>query len=491
MYFRPVLLLALLAACPTDDDDSAAPEEVALWAAGAPSPASSTGEDVVAMPDGGAVAVGAFAGTITFGSGGSNETVLTSAGDFDLFVARYGADGALAWAVRAGGAGTDWAWAVEVDGAGGLWVVGQFGQTATFGPGEAGETLVTSVAGQDLYVARFAADGTLDHVHTAGGDNQQVATGVAVAADGGVFVSGYVWANVTFGPGEANEVTLLSLGAQDAFLARFDSTGELAWVRTVTGGSSVIAYDVAATADGGAISTGEFVANAIAGQGDPAETSLVSVAGNVDSWVARWDGAGVLQWARNDSTSFPDGGRAVAADGDDALAAGSFRGGGTFGAGQPGETDVQSGGFDDAYLVRYDSAGQIGLVRTAGGSATQGSTLPRAVAAAPDGAAVLVGQYSATTSFGSFSFTEAGAGDGFVALYDDAGDLRYALPLGGPGSDSVQGVDVTDDAVFLTGWYGADAVFDLAETAIEEFTGIHVDLAAVGDAEFFLVRYPR
>lgn len=491
MVLRPILLLALLAACPTDDDDSAPPEEALVWVAGAPSPASSTGEDVVALPDGGAVAVGAFAGDMTFGARGSNETVLTSAGDFDLFVARYGADGALAWAVRAGGPGTDWAWAVDVDDAGGLWVVGQFGQTATFGAGEAGETAVTAAAGQDVYVARFAADGTLDHVHTAGGDNQQVATSVAVAADGGVFVGGFLWANATFGAGEANEVTLLSLGAQDAFLARFEPTGELRWLRTVTGGSSVVAYDVATTADGGAIATGEFVANAIAGQGDPTETSLVSIAGNVDAWVARWDSAGVLQWARNDATSLPDGGRAIAADGDGALAAGAFRGTGTFGAGQPGETAVQSGGFDDAYLVRYDAGGEVGLVRTAGGTATQGSTLPRAVAAAPDGGTVLVGRFSATTSFGAVSFSQSGEGDGFVASYDSAGDLRYALPLGGPASDSVQGVDVTDDAVFLTGWYGADAVFDLAETATAELVDLQVDLAPAGDAEFFLVRYPR
>ena len=50
---------------------------------------------------------------------------------------------------------------------------------------------------------------------------------------------------------------------------------------------------------------------------------------------------------------------------------------------------------------------------------------------------------------------------------------------------------MTADAVFLTGWIGADAVFDIAAVVVEDVTGLDLDLSVVGEAEFFLVRYPR
>ncbi len=65
--------------------------------------------DVLALPDGSCIATGYFYEDATFGSGG-NQIVLNTAypNDIDLFIARYNADGTLAWARRAGGEGYDY-----------------------------------------------------------------------------------------------------------------------------------------------------------------------------------------------------------------------------------------------------------------------------------------------------------------------------------------------------------------------------------------------
>src|SRR5262249_11311554 len=64
---------------------------------------------VAATVDGGVVLTGRFDGsTVTAGEGEANQTTLTSGGGaFDLWIARYQADGSLAWAKRAGGASVD------------------------------------------------------------------------------------------------------------------------------------------------------------------------------------------------------------------------------------------------------------------------------------------------------------------------------------------------------------------------------------------------
>ena len=269
-------------------------------------------------------------------------------------------------------------------------------------------------------------------------------------------------------------------------LARYNADGTLAWVKTLTGGSSVVASDVAGTADGGALVSGEFVQSLVAGQGEAAETSLYSIAGNLDSFLARFDGSGALQWARNDSTGLPDQGRAVAADGDSAVHVGNFRGSGAFGAGQPGEITLESGGFDDGYVARFDAAGQLLVARQAGGAANQGSTVPAGVAIASDGSAVVVGQYSDSSTFlagaSPVVLTEQGGYDVFVAAWGADGAFLFAESSGGGASDGAQSVAVSTGAAYITGWFGGDSTFTAGDETLSA--------TATGGAEFYLLRRP-
>ena len=170
---------------------------------------------------GGSWVTGYFSDEATFGAGDANETTLTSAGSYDLFVARYNADGTLNFAVQAGSAEFDAASAIAVDGAGGSWVTGFFEDEATFGAGEANETTLTSAGGDDVFVARYNTDGTLDFVVQVGSAEFDIGSGIAVDGAGGSWVTVDFRDEATFGAGEANETTLTSAGRGDAFVARF------------------------------------------------------------------------------------------------------------------------------------------------------------------------------------------------------------------------------------------------------------------------------
>jgi hypothetical protein len=76
---------------------------------------------VARLPGGACLVSGSFHGQATFGAGEPNETVLQTLGtapfaspdaDYDIFLARYEADGSLAWARRAGGDVYDYATAL-------------------------------------------------------------------------------------------------------------------------------------------------------------------------------------------------------------------------------------------------------------------------------------------------------------------------------------------------------------------------------------------
>src|SRR5207245_2344196 len=118
-----------------------------------------------------------FQGAATFGPGESNQTILSAASCppnsgpcRDIFVAKYDTNGGLIWAKRAGGSGDDDGFGIGVDALGNSYVTGQFFGSATFGPGEVNQTILTAAASStEAFVAKYASNGSLVWVKRAGG----------------------------------------------------------------------------------------------------------------------------------------------------------------------------------------------------------------------------------------------------------------------------------------------------------------------------------
>jgi len=115
-----------------------------LWARDLGGASTDEAFGVAADPSGNVVVVGGFQGTANFGG-----ATLTSAGFWDAFVAKFGADsGTHLWSKSFGGALDDLANAVTVDGSGNAIVTGYFQSAVNFGA--AG---ILSSAGQaDIFV---------------------------------------------------------------------------------------------------------------------------------------------------------------------------------------------------------------------------------------------------------------------------------------------------------------------------------------------------
>src|SRR3972149_4329281 len=91
---------------------------------------------IAADTSGNSYVTGSFNGSATFGAGETNETTLVSAGESDIFVAKYDSSGMLVWAKRAGGTSHDNGRGIAVDSSGNSYVMGIFIGSATFGAGE-------------------------------------------------------------------------------------------------------------------------------------------------------------------------------------------------------------------------------------------------------------------------------------------------------------------------------------------------------------------
>ncbi|MDY6987422.1 MAG: DUF4347 domain-containing protein, partial [Thermodesulfobacteriota bacterium] len=190
-----------------------APSGALVWAKKAGGTSRDFGCGIAIDGSGNSLVTGYFQGTATFGAGEANETTLTSAGNFDIFVAKYAPSGALLWAKQAGGTDDDYGDGIAIDGSGNSLVTGYFEVTATFGAGEANETTLISAGSYDIFVAKYAPSGALLWAKKAGGTSRDFGDGIATDGSGNSLVTGYFRETATFGAGEANETTLTSAGS--------------------------------------------------------------------------------------------------------------------------------------------------------------------------------------------------------------------------------------------------------------------------------------
>ena len=467
------------------------------WAKSAGNPSTSAsvpdiGSGITALTDNSLVVTGFYRSTATFGAGETNETILTSAGNTDIFVARYNSDGTLAWAKSAGGTSFDRGNGITALTDNSVVVTGEYLGTATFGAGETNETVLTSVSAgnTDIFVARYNSDGTLAWAKSAGSTFGNVSNAITALTDNSVVVTGSYVGTATFGAGETNE-TVLTSGTSDIFVARYNSDGTLAWAKSAGGSVSFIqdiGFGITALSDNSVVVTGQYAGPATFGAGEAGATILTSVEAS-DIFVAKYNPDGTLAFAKGAGGTNADIGNSITALTDDSVViTGEFFESATFGAGETNETVLTAfGGTSAIFVAGYNSDGTLAWAKSAGGTAFGGDK-GLGITTLSDNSVVVTGHYSQIARFGvgdpnETLLTSAGFSDIFLARYNPDGTLILAKSAGGAENDVGNGITaLSDDSIVITGSYAGTATFgagDPNETV----------LTSAGGADIFVARY--
>jgi hypothetical protein len=210
---------------------------------------------------------GQFYGTIDFGGG-----VLTSAGNNDIYIAKFDAAGNHIWSQGWGDASKQYGHCTITDGSGNVFLVGEFQGTVNFGGGP-----LTSAGDYDAYVAMFDAAGS--HIWSRGfGDpTHQRAISAAVDGAGNVVITGDFQGAVDPGGG-----ALASAGSDDVFTAKYDAAGNHMWSHRYGDAGSQIGECVALDNSANVLLTGYFQGNLDFGGG------VLSSAGGDDIFLAKF-----------------------------------------------------------------------------------------------------------------------------------------------------------------------------------------------------------
>jgi hypothetical protein len=397
---------------------------------------------------------GLFDGTNDFGG-----VILTneSIGGSDIFVAKYNSSGILQWAQRDGDSSTnfDYGRGVGVDTNGNVYVAGGF-----VGPAEFGGTNLPATQDEEFFLAKYDSEGTVQWVQQSVGGYGVYGTGLAVDGAGNCYalVFGNVQgANITFG---STNLTTPSDYDESTVLVKYDNTGAVKWAQLIGGSGETYATKVAVDAAGNVYVCGSFEANMTIGSsnlvgsvigsdmfiakfnnsgalawvrqtegGDAGSGgAAVDQAGNVyvaspfefainfdgvsltnaanNAFVAKYSNSGTIQWARQaGGTSFYED---VALD---------------------GQGNVYPAGFlsTDATVANYDPAGTLQWTFSASGTtASPVSSLVEKCAVDSAGNCYLAGWYQGTAAFGTNVLQPKGTWNFFLAKLN-----AIALNLGG------------------------------------------------------------
>jgi hypothetical protein len=233
------------------------------------------GYGIDVSPGGGLAITGHAKGTINLGGG-----PLTSAGDYDMFVARFTTAGIHQWSHLYGDAAQQAGFAVKInDVTNELTALGQFQGMIDMGGGP-----LTSAGLSDVCLARLTPAGFHIWSRRFGGTQGDYPRGVALYPSGKLALTGFFEGTADFG----GDQPLTSAGATDIFFATYDAMGIHCTSQCVGDSSSQIGQDVTVDPEGNVLGTGAFFGTVNFG-GNP----LVST-GNYDVYLVKFGGASAV-----------------------------------------------------------------------------------------------------------------------------------------------------------------------------------------------------
>jgi len=330
--------------------------------------------------------------------------------------------------------------AVALDHSGNVYLTGLTGYATNLFTSGAYQTDIIGGA-DDAFLAKFSSSGKLVWSTYFGGENGSSGTCLVIDKDNNVFLGGATSSSTGIATSGAFKTSVSGTNNDDAFLAKFDSVGNLKWATYFGGPMQDEATGLAVDSHNGVYLYGTTNSTSgIATQG----TYHVNMSGGRDAFLAKFDLSGQLQWSTYFGGNSSEISFGTAVDGNDNVYINGFtfsrKGIATIGAFQTA--------FSYNYLASFTSNGSIRWATYYGGDSVHSNG-----GIAIDGANDIYVVGGVDTPTISAENTKSGGEDGFIARFNPKGFPQWARYFGGPQNDIC--TSVTTDGygdVFMTGY---------------------------------------
>ncbi|HEX5001854.1 MAG TPA: SBBP repeat-containing protein [Bacteroidia bacterium] len=264
-----------------------------------------------------------------------------------------------------------------------------------------------------------------------GGSQYDVANSVATDAAGNVYLTGYT--SSTSGIASAGFQNTYGGGSYDAFLTKFDPSGNLIWSTYYGNNNNDHAYCVTVDDSGNVyIAGGTSSISGIASGG----FQNTYGGGSYDAFVVKFDSSGSRVWSSYYGGTGWEEAYGIATDHDGNVYISGFTNSALFGIGSMGWQNTFGGGTYDAFLVKFNASGLRIWGTYYGGPGDEGYD-GNNIATDNNGNIYLSGWTSSTIGIasGGFQDTLGGTTDAFLVKFNSAGILQWGTYYGGTGDE--------------------------------------------------------
>jgi hypothetical protein len=346
------------------------------------------------------------------------------------------------WAVNNGGSAAEDIKGITTDESGNILVTGNYYSTSiSFGAS------VLSNAGQnDAFVAKYDPSGNALWAVKAGGTGYEFGKAIATDSAGNVYVIGnFQSPSISFGA-----TTLNSAGAEDVFVAKFNSAGVLQFEFRLGSTGSDQGYGI--VTDG---TEYFYITASYNGTVSFGSTSLTSMGGS-DVFIAKYDLGGVFQWAKSAGGTSGESPGAICLDAsDNPIITGIFYSSNMY-FGSFMISNIVASNYQ-IFTAKYSPSGNLIWAKACGGTA---SDVTYAITTDLNSNVYISGYMSSTSlTFGTSTLSTNGGVDIFIAKYSSAGVESWAKNIGGSGTEGAYGIatDENND-VYISGDFGSSGV---------------------------------
>jgi hypothetical protein len=339
---------------------------------------------------------------------------------FFVFLASVGASAQTAqWVKQMGTGGISNG--VSSDAAGNAYATGTISSPGLF------DNITVPCNVSDVFLTKYDSSGNILWANVGGGALLDQGNDIATDANGNSYVVGAIQTNGLHPTAQFGNFTLTGHGDYDWLVVKYDTLGNVLWAKNYGSTAGDTANSVGPDAAGNVYVTG-FYSGTMTVEG-----VTVTSRGLFDIFLAKFDGNGTLLWLKSAGGTGSDIGHGLVIDGEgNAGITGEFQNTATFGT-----HSVRAAGLGDAFIAKYDAAGNNLWVHSGGGTISFEIDAAKAIGVDSLNNFYITGDYSGTATFDGLSVPNTGTSgtDIFIAKYNSSGAIQWLHHAGGPVSD--------------------------------------------------------
>ncbi len=285
----------------------------------------------------------------------------------------------------------------------------------------------------DAWVIKISPTGAIQWQKCLGGSNFDEASDIHQTLDGGYIMVGR--SSSTDGDLTVNH------GAEDYWVVKLSSFGDLEWQKTYGGSDRDIAWSVSLCDDGGYI---------VAGDSWSDDGHVTNLHGSGDCWVVKLNAEGKMEWEKALGGTGLEIGRDIQQTRDGGYIITSLT------TSNNGDVTGAQGQYD-YWVVKLNNSGEIEWQKVLGGSEID---YPESIQQTSDDGYIVVGHTQ--SSDGDVASNDGGA-DIWIVKLSASGALQWEKAIGGTMAEEGRSIQQTTDGGFITAGYSWSSNGDVSE----------------------------